>query len=127
VSRLTANRYRDLCALVGDALDHLRPEIRPVGSPCNWSSVIYLLGHRHPVSNAFIVDYVGSACRPTSDAGARIREHLADAGKRARFTCQVVLPLREDLPVADVRRLEGVVARALDVPRWCQRVPAGRT
>jgi hypothetical protein len=42
------------------------------------------------------------------------------------FTDQVVLPLKSDLHVDEVRRLEGVVARALGVPRWLRRVPGGR-
>jgi hypothetical protein len=31
------------------------------------------------------------------------------------------------LEAPEVRRIEGVVARALGVPRWCKRVPGGQT
>ncbi|GAA0602381.1 hypothetical protein HPO96_19600 [Kribbella sandramycini] len=126
MTRLTAGRYRDLCAIAGDALDHPSPEIRKAGSDFGWTVAVYLLGHRDPVTNKLIIDYVGSAVRPSSDAGARTREHLRDLQKKERFTCQVALPLRRDLAVGDVRRLEGEIARALGVPRWCQRVPGGR-
>lgn len=123
--RLSANRYHDLCVVAGERLDHANPFISKVGSDCRWPSVIYMLGHRHPASGALIIDYVGSAVR-YPDASARIREHLRDEAKRERFTCQVVMPLRKDLPVEEVRRLEGVVARVLGIPRWCRRVPGGR-
>jgi hypothetical protein len=126
VTRLTANRYHDLCILAGEKLDHPKPAIEKVGSYCGWPTVVYMLGHRDPVTNALIVDYVGSAVRPKSDASERIREHLQEAEKRQQFTCQVVMPLRDDLPMEEVRRLEGVVARVLGVPRWCRRVPGGQ-
>jgi hypothetical protein len=126
VTRLTASRYRDLCVLVNDALDHRSPLIQEVGSECQWPIAIYLLGHRDPVTNAFVVDYVGSAFRRTSDASSRVREHLHDPRKYKRFSCQVVLPLRKETELREVRRLEGVVARALGTPRWCQRIPGGR-
>ena len=126
MSRLTARRYRDLCALVGDALDHPNPRIQPAGSPVGWRVGIYALGHRHAASGRFVVDYVGSAVRLRSDVAARIKDHLRDRGKADRFTCQVIIPLKEDLDKEEVRRLEGHIARALGVPRWCQRVPGGR-
>lgn len=126
MTRLTANRYHDLCVLAGKRLDHPNPIIRRVGAFCDWPTVVYMLGHRHPSSGTFIVDYVGSAVRHKSDASARIREHLLDDAKYERFTCQVVMPLRKDLSVREVRRLEGTVARQLGIPRWCQRVPGGR-
>ncbi|MET9269805.1 hypothetical protein [Kribbella sp. NPDC003557] len=126
MTRLTAPRYRDLCAVAGKALDHPSPTIRRAGSAFGWPIAVYLLGHRDPITNGFIVDYVGSAYRPKSDAGDRTREHLRDLDKKERFTCQVMLPLRRDLPVSDVRRIEGAIARVLGVPRWCQRVPGGR-
>lgn len=123
--RLSASRYHDLCVVAGELLDHAKPLISKVGSYCHWPIVIYMLGHRHPASGALIIDYVGSAIR-YPDASARIREHLRDKTKRERFTCQVILPLRKDLPSEEVRRLEGIVARMLGIPRWCQRVPRGR-
>lgn len=126
MTHLTANRYRNLCSLAGDKLDHPVPAIYEVGSFCGWPTAVYMLGHRDPVTDGLVVDYVGSAVRPGSDASVRIREHLRDMGKRQRFTCQVVMPLRRDLPVSEVRQLEGAVARHLGVPRWCQRVPGGR-
>lgn len=126
MSLLTASRYRDLCALVNNALDHPRPLIQEVGSDCRWPVVIYLLGHRDPVTNALVIDYVGSAFRQKSDASSRFREHLQHPRKAKRFSCQVVLPLRIGTELSEVRRLEGVVARALGIPRWCQRVPGGR-
>lgn len=123
---LTRARYQDLCAVVGPALDHPRPWVQEIGTPCGWPVGIYLLGHHHPSSNRFVVDYVGSAARPTSDVSARIREHLRDKEKARHFTGQAVLPLRSETPVTDVRRHEGAVARALDIPRWSRRVPGGR-
>ncbi|MGY4645037.1 hypothetical protein [Cellulomonas sp. URHB0016] len=126
MSQLTASRYRDLCALVGEALDHPRPQLAEVGALVKWPVAIYVLGHRHPASGVFLADYVGSAVRLKTDVSARIRSHLDVPAKRQVFTCQVVLPLRPTLDPAEVRRLEGVVARALGVPRWCQRVPGGR-
>ncbi len=125
-TRLTATTYRDLCALVAGALDHPRPRVQQIGTRCDWPVGIYLLGHRHPVSSAFIVDYVGSAVRRSSDMSNRIRESLLVEAKRERFTCQVILPLRPDTALAEVRRLEGAVARSLDVPRWCRRIPGGQ-
>lgn len=126
MSQVSASRYRDLCALVSGALDRPSPRIQEAGSACESSVAIYLLGHREPVMNAFVVDYVGSTVRHESDASSRVREHLRDPRKRRRFSCQVVLPLRVETDLSEVRRLEGVVARALGVPRWCQRVPGGR-
>jgi hypothetical protein len=67
VTTLTASGYRDLCALVGDALDHPLPVMRRVGS-CGWPVTVDLLGHRHPVTDGFVVDYVGSTYWPRWDA-----------------------------------------------------------
>ena len=124
---LTVRRYRDLCALVGKALDHSRPVVREIGVACEWPVGIYLLGHRHPVTSSLVVDYVGSAVRRSSDVGDRVRDHLLIEAKRERFTSQVLLPLRSDTPLEEVRRLEGKVARFLNVPLWCKRVPGGRS
>ncbi|MGY1855981.1 hypothetical protein [Modestobacter sp. SYSU DS0290] len=124
--RLTQSLYRDLCVLAGDDLDHPEARVQKIGSVVGWPVGVYLLGHRDPVRNSFMVDYVGSTARTRSDIAARMQEHLRDEGKRARFTCQVVLPLKKDTDLAVVRRLEGAAARALGVPRWCKRVPGGR-
>lgn len=126
MSRLGAKRYGQLCALVGSALDHPEPAVRTVGAHVGWPVAVYMLGHREPGSKIFTVDYVGSAIRRNSDVSARIREHLTDPRKRRQFTGQVILPLRHDLSVELVRKLEGTVARSLAVPRWCQRVPGGQ-
>jgi hypothetical protein len=124
--QLTRSRYDDLCALMGGALDHYRPHVQEIGQTCRWPVGVYLLGHRHPESNGFVVDYVGSAIRSGSDISARVREHLRDSAKRARLSGQVILPLRHDIAHAEVRRLEGAAARALGVPPLCSRVPGGR-
>ncbi|MEU8232837.1 hypothetical protein AB0C12_24925 [Actinoplanes sp. NPDC048967] len=124
--RLTASLYRDLCSLAEDALDHPNPLVQPVGSHCAWPVAVYLLGHRHPVSSKLLIDYVGSAVRLSTDVAARTREHLRNEAKRLRLTCQVIIPLRVDTALPEVRRLEGSVARALDVPHWCKRVPGGK-
>lgn len=123
---LTTAGYRDLCALAGAALDRPRPVVQEAGALCGSAVAVYLLGHRDPVTNGFVVDYVGSAVRPSSDVRVRVREHLRDARKRARFTHQVLLPLDPTTSASGVRRLEGEVARALGVPRWCIRVPGGK-
>lgn len=125
MSRLTTGIYRDLCILVGDALDHPRATVQEIGTRCDWPVAVYLLTHRHPVDNGLVVDYVGSAIR-RRDVATRIDEHLRDARKRERFTGQVIIPLRKGTDQDEVRRLEGVVARSLGIPRWCQRVPGGR-
>src|SRR4051812_43540309 len=95
MTRLTMSRYRDLCVLAGDALDHHRPRIQEIGTSVGWPVGVYLLGHREPVHNAFTVDYVGSTVRVGGDMAARTREHLRDEHKRMRFTCQAILPLKE--------------------------------
>ena len=81
-TRLTRTAYRDLCALVAQALDHPRPWVQEIGTWCDWPVGIYLLGHRHPVSNAFIVDYVGSAVRRSTDMSKRVRESLLVEGRK---------------------------------------------
>ena len=126
MAHLTASVYRDLCALAGDAVEHSRPLVQEIGTRCDWPVAIYLLAHRDPGNNALIVDYVGSAVRLAGDVAHRVREHLKDAAKQKRFTSQIIIPLRRDTEVQEVRRLEGVVARALGVPRWCKRIPGGR-
>jgi hypothetical protein len=125
MSQLTATGYSDLCVLVGNALDHPRPRVQEIGTWCDWPVAVYLLAHRHPLDNGLIVDYAGSAVRRGSDVSARLREHLRDASKRERFSSQMILPLRTATDLGEVRRLEGVVARALGVPRWCKRIPGG--
>jgi hypothetical protein len=100
--------------------------VQEIGTNCNWPVGVYLLGHRHPASGALIVDYVGSAVRRSTDISDRVRESMLIEAKRQRFTSQVILPLRRDTALEEVRRLEGAVARSLNVPRWCQRVPGGQ-
>lgn len=126
MSRLSARRYHELCDVLGTALDHPKPAIQRVGARVGWPVAVYLLGHRDPVDHKLMVDYVGSTVRLNTDASSRIRVHLRDAEKRKRFTCQVILPLRRDLPDDEVRQYEGQVARALGVPRWCNRIPRQR-
>ncbi len=123
---LTKSIYRDLCVLIGEKLEGQCGRIQRVGQVTGFSVGIYVLGHQHPVTDRFVADYVGSAIRPCGDISDRIREHLRDAHKSVRFTCQVVLPLRDDLNDKEVRRLEGQIARALGVPPWCARIPGGR-
>jgi hypothetical protein len=112
--------------LIGDRLDHEAPGLHRAGDRFGWPVGVYALGHRHPLNGHFDVDYVGSSVRLAGDVGDRVREHLRDVDKAEVFTDQVLLPLRPDLAESEVRRLEGVVARALGVPRWCARVPGGK-
>ena len=125
--RLTRDKYLDLCAIVGRALLQNDLTVQQIGTLCECDVGIYLLGHRDPVTNHLLVDYVGSAKRTASDVANRINAHLLVEAKRERFTSQVVLPLISETPIAEVRRLEGIVARSLNVPRWCQRVPGGQS
>ena len=126
-ARLTRDKYSDLCAIVGPALAQADPVVRQIGQLCDCEVGIYLLGHRDPARDQLLVDYVGSAKRTASDIANRINAHLLVEAKRQRFTSQVILPLRPDTALAEVRRLEGNVARSLNVPRWCQRVPGGQS
>lgn len=125
MSILSRSRYQDICSLIGDRLDHEDSGLRPAGAPFGWPVGVYALGHRHPLNGHFDVDYVGSSARPGGDVGDRVREHLRDEDKAAVFTDQMLIPLRLDLSEREVRRTEGIVARALGVPRWCARVPLG--
>jgi hypothetical protein len=123
---MTLARYRSICALVGPALDHPLPVVHDPGALCAWPVGIYALGHRHPTTGQFVIDYVGSAVRRGGDVAHRIRDHLRVPDRRARFTGQVVVPLKAHLSTCEVRRLEGIVTRALGTPLWCSSVPGGR-
>jgi hypothetical protein len=127
MSLLTGRRYANLCHLIAEGLDHRTAEVREAGSPFGWEVGVYALGHSHPALGQFDVDYVGSAYRPGGDVADRVREHLRDESKAEAFGGQVLFALRRDLAVEEVRRLEGVIARALGVPHWCQRIPGGRS
>ena len=116
-----------MCALVGRWLEREDPEVRPIGEFCDCRVGIYFLSHHDPIHGVLQVDYVGSARRTEADVANRINAHLLVVAKRERFTSQVVIPLRPDTPVTEVRRLEGRVARAMNVPPWCRRVPGGRS
>jgi hypothetical protein len=126
MSILSAGRYRDICQLIDGGLDHADPVVREAGAAFEWPVGVYAVGHREAAGSHLDIGYVGSAVRRNGDVASRVREHLRDEEKALAFSSQVLFPLREDLSVAEVRRIEGVVARALGVPRWCQRVPGGR-
>jgi hypothetical protein len=56
---------------------------------------------------------VGSVARTDSGLAARIYEHLCDPRKRRNWDHVWVLVLRDETPLAEVRRLEGVVGAHL--------------
>lgn len=63
---------------------------------------------------------VGSVARTGSGLAARIYEHLSDPRKRRTWNHVWVLLLKDETPVAEVRRLEGVVGAHLGptANRW---------
>jgi hypothetical protein len=70
------------------------------------------------------VDYVGSVCRPGNARGAavRIREHLRNPLKRARWHSVTFLWLRDDTPAETILAIEGAVGADL-MPPSTQRLP----
>jgi hypothetical protein len=54
--------------------------------------------------------YVGST---TAGVRHRLRQHLADADRTSVWAEVWIIPLRNDTPLAEVRRLEGLVGLAL--------------
>ncbi|MEU6358301.1 MULTISPECIES: hypothetical protein [Streptomyces] len=71
------------------------------------------------------VCYVGSVCRPYDMCGlaSHIGEYIADLSMTGKWARVYVLPLGEDTPEADVRRIGGDIAGWLlpyDRERWPQ-------
>ena len=54
--------------------------------------------------------YVGST---TTGVGVRFAQHLADLGKTLDWATAYVVPLTDDAPTAEVRRIEGCIGLAV--------------
>lgn len=120
---LTKSDYQAMVRYAGSHLASVRPWPVPATTPFAYrcSVAIYIVcdvGQR--------CCYVGSvARRKHGGLESRIAEHLADHTKRSTWHTVWVLPLREDTPIVEVRRLEGVVGAHLG-PRASRRLPKPR-
>jgi hypothetical protein len=54
--------------------------------------------------------YVGST---TTGVGVRFAQHLADLGKTLDWATAYIVPLTDDAPTAEVRRIEGCIGLAV--------------
>lgn len=115
---MNERRYWSACAFAGrwlsaSARPHALPASRSMGTGatkavyivCDWA------GH---------VRYVGSTIR---GADARLGQHLADVERTLEWATVWVVPLVNQTPIEDVRRIEGLIGRALG-PADTRTLPA---
>ncbi|MER5336763.1 hypothetical protein [Micromonospora sp. NPDC002717] len=122
--RLDAASYQLACDLAGAGLLRRLPagetvlRVLTVGVWDNYTAGVYLAADRDNW-----IRYVGSAIRSGSDSvGDRIGEHMR-CGRADGWTRLMLVPLRADLSVDRVRRIEGVIGRVLR-PMDNHRLPA---
>lgn len=109
---MTPERFASLAAFAGDRLHPDRPTgphpftaniavhaPNAVYVVCGWSGTIL---------------YVGST---TIGVRARFTQHLANQSKTLDWTTVYVIPLTDDTPVTEVRRIEGRIGLALGPER----------
>lgn len=105
--------YEALCGYAGDHLQTRWPDPVEVGSgeliPQLSVGVYVALGVDETVL------YVGSVCRPENAFGvrARVEEHLRKHERHAAWNKVLLLPLKSDTPLSEVRRIEGRVGAHL--------------
>jgi hypothetical protein len=106
---VTRGAYEALAALAGARLSRPLPARYAVdGALPLCSSAVYVI-----LDADLRVRYVGSVARADPDAlRRRVREH----GARQGWRWAVVIPLLAETPAREVRRIEGVIGRALFPP-----------
>jgi len=101
--------YLSACEFAGRWLDPSGPAPGPVvisrNMPPGPACAVYIVcdwGGR--------VLYVGSTAAGVRN---RLRQHLADADRTSAWAELWIIPLRKDTPLAEIRRVEGLVGLAL--------------
>src|SRR4051812_30572554 len=104
---MTEDRYRSACAFAGRWLAAARPWPEPAGHGMMTTANVgvYII-----CDWAGRVVYVGST---TCGIKARVAAHLRDVDHTLAWTTVWTVPLRDDTPAAAVRRIEGLIGRAL--------------
>jgi hypothetical protein len=108
---VNASDYRTVCDYAGRRLARAHPWPVParVPFPLNPQAAVYMACDASGACRN-----VGSVSRgPGSGLATRIAEHLGDPRKRAVWDHIWVLALHPDTPLAEVRRLEGVIGAHL--------------
>lgn len=102
--------YRSVCAYADLWLAEERPWAEPIGRAmqgcernavyivCDWSGCVL---------------YVGSVSRGEGAARQRMIEHLRDTDRTLRWSTVWTIPLRNEIPLSRLRRIEGLVGRHL--------------
>lgn len=114
--------YRAMCAYAGEYLGTLMPDPIHIGQgeavPAVSVGVYVAVGLDGEVL------YVGSATRPLDEYGvrSRIEEHLRRHERRELWESVYIVPLLNDTPLSEVRRIEGRIGRHL-APRTTRALP----
>lgn len=104
---MNADRYRSACAFAGRWLAAAQPWPEPAGRQMTTtaSQGIYIV-----CDWAGNILYVGST---TCGVKARVMSHLRSVDRTLAWATVWVVPLRDTTPAATVRRIEGLIGRAL--------------
>jgi hypothetical protein len=119
---VNSTTYRVLCSYAGLSLSSCHPWPVPavVPFPVRAAAAVYVVD-----DETGRCCYVGSVRRGPGGLADRLADHLGDPTKRARWHTVWVMPLRPETPVAEVRRIEGVVGAHLG-PYLSSRLPVPR-
>jgi len=119
---MNATTYRILCGYAGPGVMAAWPWPMPVSIPfpMEVGTAVYVV-----VDAEGRTCYVGSVRRDSGGLASRLAEHLSNPAKRATWHTVWVVPLRPEVPTAEVRRIEGVIGAHLG-PYASRQLPTPR-